>query len=258
MNELQPHSPPCVVILGMHRSGTSLLAGSLEAAGLYLGEVNNVAAHNRRGNKENESIRSLNNALLKASGAGWIRPPPGQVRWHPADEERGKALVGSYLQVARPWGFKDPRTIWTVEGWLRLLPSARMVGVFRHPSLVIRSIIARAKRRVIGEEEALATWCAYNAELIRLQGKYRFPIVHFSSAEAFDQDFVPPLTSFARSIGLAGSIDSFFDPRLVNQASPGPVPSPESRTLYERLMDVSRQAFAPECANGSEFHGETR
>lgn len=245
----------------MHRSGTSLLAGSLEAAGLCLGEVNNAAAYNRRGNKENESIRSLNNALFKASGAEWLSPPPGQVRWRPADEERGRALVRPYLEVERPWGFKDPRTIWTVEGWLRLLPNVRMVGVFRHPSLVVRSIIARAtraRRRVIGEGEALAAWCAYNAELIRLQGKYRFPIVHFSSAEAFDEGFVRPLTSFARSIGLTGSLDRFFDRRLVNQAFPGPAPSPESRTLYARLMDVSRQASAPECANGSEFGGETR
>ena len=36
-------SPPSyVIVLGMHRSGTSLVAGSLEDAGLNLGEVNNV------------------------------------------------------------------------------------------------------------------------------------------------------------------------------------------------------------------------
>ena len=242
----------------MHRSGTSLLAGSLEAAGLYLGEVNNAAAYNRRGNKENESIRALNNALFKASGADWIRPPPGQIRWRRADEERGRSLVRLYIEVARPWGFKDPRTIWTVEGWLRLLPNVRMVGVFRHPSLVVRSIIARAKRRVIGAEEALATWCAYNAELIRLQETYRFPIVHFGSVEAFGEEFVSPLTAFARSIGLAGSLDRFFDRRLVNQASPGPLPSPEARALYARLLDVSRQGPAPDGANRLEPHRDSR
>ena len=36
-------------------AGTSLLTGSLEAAGLNLGEVNNAAPHNRKGNKENEA-----------------------------------------------------------------------------------------------------------------------------------------------------------------------------------------------------------
>ena len=242
----------------MHRSGTSLLAGSLEVAGLYLGEVNNAAAYNRRGNKENESIRDLNNALFKANGAAWSRPPPGQIRWRRADEERGRSLIGPYLEVARPWGFKDPRTIWTVEGWLRLLPNVRMVGVFRHPSLVVRSIIARAKRRVIGAEEALATWCAYNAELIRLQEMHRFPIFHFGSVETFGEDFVSPLTAFVRSIGLVGFPDRFFDRRLVNQASPGPLLSPEARALYARLLEVSRQGLAPDGADHLQPHENPR
>jgi len=36
-------SSQAVLILGMHRSGTSCLAGSLQEAGLYLGEVNTAA-----------------------------------------------------------------------------------------------------------------------------------------------------------------------------------------------------------------------
>lgn len=249
MKDARPHGAPCVIILGMHRSGTSLLAGSLEAAGLNLGEVKNASLYNRMGNKENASIRSLNNALLKKSGAEWRRPPAGQIRWHPADEELGKSLVGPYLHTARPWGFKDPRTVWTVEGWLRLLPDARMVGVFRHPSLVVRSLVARSARRAIGPDEALRLWCAYNSELMRLQRKYRFPLLHFSTVGAFGEDFVAPLTSFARSVGLAGPLDRFFDRQLVNQTSPGPAPSTEARTLFARLMDVSRQGWTPEGAD---------
>jgi hypothetical protein len=38
-----------IIILGMHRSGTSLVAGCLEAAGLYLGPVNNYAPFNKKG-----------------------------------------------------------------------------------------------------------------------------------------------------------------------------------------------------------------
>jgi len=34
-------SPP-ILILGMHRSGTSCLAGCLEEAGLYLGDVTKI------------------------------------------------------------------------------------------------------------------------------------------------------------------------------------------------------------------------
>ena len=241
MREALLRAPPCVIVLGMHRSGTSLLTGSLEAAGMYLGEVNNAAPYNRKGNKENESIRDLNDALLTKGGAAWNLPPDGQVRWNRADVERGRALVRPYLDGARPWGFKDPRTMWTVEGWLQLLPDARIVGVFRHPSLVVRSLTARSGTLAIEPDDALRLWCAYNAELIRLQRKHGFPVLHFSAVETFRDDIVAPLTSFARGIGLTGPIDHFFDRRLVHQAAPVPAPTIESRELFDRLINVSRQ-----------------
>ena len=217
----------------MHRSGTSLLTGSLEAAGLYLGKVNHSAPFNRKGNKENESIRSFHNELLAKNGASWDRPPKGQVRWERSDEERARSLVEPYVRADRPWGFKDPRTLWMVEGWLRLLPSARIVGVFRHPSLVARSLAARTGDLTIGTRDGLRLWCAYNAELLRLHRKYRFPLVHFNSGGAFEKDFIAPLTAFARSIGLSGRLDRFFDGGLVHQTerwpggdAPGPIPLP--------------------------------
>ena len=170
--------PPCVIVLGMHRSGTSLLAGSLEAAGLYLGDVNHAAPFNRKGNKENEPIRGFHNELLAKNGASWDRPPRRQIQWKQPDEKRARSLVEPYFRAALPWGFKDPRTIWLVEGWLRLLPAARIVGVFRHPSLVVRSLAARTGDLAIGTRQALKLWCAYNSELLRLHRKYRFPLVH--------------------------------------------------------------------------------
>ncbi|MDD9984602.1 MAG: sulfotransferase [Gammaproteobacteria bacterium] len=243
MREARPQAPPCVIVLGMHRSGTSLLTGSLEAAGLNLGNVNNAAKFNEKGNKENESIRDLNDALLAKADAAWNLPPEGQVRWDRADEGRGRVLIGSYLDAARPWGFKDPRTIWTVEGWLRLLPDACMVGVFRHPSLVVRSLTARSGTLAIEADEALRLWCAYNAELIRLERKYGFPVLHFGAVETFRDDVVAPLTAFARAIGLTGALDRFFDRRLVHQAAPEPAPTIESRHLFGQLIEMSRQAL---------------
>ena len=224
-----------------------MLIGSLEAAGLNLGEVNNAAAHNKKGNKENESIRALNNALLNRSGAAWDSPPTGQIKWSAVEEEQGKSLVRPYLHAGRPWGFKDPRTIWTVEGWLRSLPDARILGVFRHPSLVVRSLTARARfaRRAIGPDKALRLWCEYNSELIRLQQVHEFPLIHFSSAATFRAGFVTPLTCFARTIGLTGSLDGFFASRLVHQTAPGPVPCAAARKMYSRLTEIARQARPP-------------
>ena len=48
--EARPDRVVCV--LGMHRSGTSCLAGSLEQQGLFLGETNTRGPFNLRGNRE--------------------------------------------------------------------------------------------------------------------------------------------------------------------------------------------------------------
>ena len=224
----------------MHRSGTSLLTGSLEAAGLHLGEVNNAARYNPKGNKENESIRRFHNGLMSRYGTAWDRPPKHQIQWTPADEKRARVLVEPYFHAARPWGFKDPRTVWTIEGWLRIVRGARMIAVFRHPSLVVRSLGAR--RRSIGPDDALRLWCAYNCEIVRLQGKYGFPVLHFGSGRALRAEFINPLTSFARSMGLPGPPDRFFDGALVHQTEPEPIATTEARHLFERMIALSRAA----------------
>lgn len=43
-----------VRILGMHRSGTSSLAGSLESAGLNLEDVVNASPHDKKGKQSSE------------------------------------------------------------------------------------------------------------------------------------------------------------------------------------------------------------
>ena len=241
MIETVSSPPSSVIVLGMHRSGTSLVTGSLEDAGLNLGEVNHAAPFNRMGNKENEAIRGLNDSLLAQSGASWNAPPNHQVQWSRDDEVRARSLIEPYLCTACPWGFKDPRTIWTVEGWLRLLPDACLIGVFRHPSLVVRSLAARTGDLAIETGEALRLWCAYNSELIRLHQKHRFPLLHYSSEETLYEEFITPLTVFARSIGLTGPLDHFFKSELLNHVEPGPIATAEARNIFDQLLLLSQE-----------------
>ena len=241
MTDLGCVQPPCVIILGMHRSGTSLLAGCLEAAGLNLGEVNNSAPFNRKGNKENESIRELNDALLARNGFAWNVPPNSPVAWEQADMELARQLIRPHLDAGLPWGFKDPRTVWTIEGWLRVLPEARIVGVFRHPSLVVASLAGRPGSLNVKKDKALELWCAYNLELIHLQEKYRFPIVHFGPKSEFHEDFIVPLVSFAQSLGLSGCLYGFFDQTLVHQTTLEPIQNVQASRMYSRLMEIFRE-----------------
>src|SRR6202035_3342517 len=73
---------PCgVVVLGMHRSGTSAFAGTLSRAGFFAGKNADLlpaASDNRNGFFERFDVNGLNNELLAELGGAWDSPPQRQ------------------------------------------------------------------------------------------------------------------------------------------------------------------------------------
>ncbi len=173
----------CVVILGMHRSGTSCLTGSLQQYGLYLGEVFEQNPFNRKGNRENQSIILLNNALLMANGGSW-KQPPLKLGWQKEHcVERDKIISSISSKSEKIWGFKDPRTLLTFPFWRGGLSRIKPIGIFRHPLLVAKSL---HKRNDISIREGLKLWYEYNTKLLFYWEEYSFPIISFDvSREEF-------------------------------------------------------------------------
>ncbi len=64
-----------ICILGMHRSGTSCVTGSLQQAGLFLGACHTWSPHNRKGNRENQDFVDLNDDVLATNDGAWDKPP---------------------------------------------------------------------------------------------------------------------------------------------------------------------------------------
>jgi hypothetical protein len=237
-----------VIVLGMHRSGTSMLTGSLEAAGVLLGEVNNAAPHNRKGNKEHEGVRGLNDRIMARYGADWKSPPHDQLplAWTQEELAEGLAQTSSLSGSGRVWGFKDPRTIWTLEGWLALYPAARLIGVFRHPVAVMNSLLARPGALQIPEGDALALWERTNRRLLSLRQRLGFPLLHFSETD-IEGRFMGPLGAFTRSLGLEAGPAGFFDAELVHQTG-GDALAPGG--LTELFSELRYQAGASACSSG--------
>src|SRR5262245_57017553 len=128
-----------VSVVGMHRSGTSCLAGALQEAGLHAGEVSRGDPYNARGNREHLEIRGLNDDVLAASGGDWSRPPD-RVLWQEEDERRRDRLVARFASAAQHWMFKDPRTLLVLPFWKAAPGVVLFVGIFRHPVNVARSL----------------------------------------------------------------------------------------------------------------------
>ena len=222
-----------VCIVGMHRSGTSCLAGSLEESGLYLGEVFRVGRHNLKGNRENARIMALQEAVLVHSGGSWDQPPERET-W--SDEHRAErdSIIRSYGDVS-VYGFKDPRTMLLVDFWREALPNLRLVGTLRHPQCVAQSLQKRGGGSI---DDWLDLWAHYNRRLLALHEAAPFPVVRFDLGESAYRRSL--LTAMA-ALGLRAPAEmGFFDPLLRHQERSPPVALPDRITqLYDALCRIA-------------------
>ncbi len=132
--------PAPLIVLSSHRSGSSSVMGLLVGMGLQVGEVLPPQSDNPKGFYESVLIVNENRRILASMDRDWTCPPRALDQ---SAIDRGR-LEGALDEVVsdrtRPWGFKDPRTIFTLEAWLSVLDSVRLLGVYRPAGSVARSL----------------------------------------------------------------------------------------------------------------------
>lgn len=156
-------------ILGMGRSGTSMLGGILYQAGYYMGEnVYHGRITNPKGFYECMTVNKINESILKenfelerhcrihdeelkdyvpdhAKDHGWLSifPAESRLRCHSrVIQDKIREMVSR-----QPFCFKDPRFSYTLPIWKRYLSGdAVFICVFRDPAKTVNSIIAECGR----------------------------------------------------------------------------------------------------------------
>lgn len=227
--------PRAIAILGMHRSGTSALAGSLRQAGVYLGQVlDNGFALNPKGLQEPAALLYMHENLLQANGGNW-NEPPALIEWKPLHRAVRDLFIES--RQGRPlWGFKDPRTLLVLDGWREVLPDLEFTGIFRHPAEVASSI---HNRNGFPMEKCLAIWTRYNRHLLALHEMRPFPLVEFvADPAAMERAIVGVLAGLRLAPPTA---PDFIDTALRRfEASTATVPLPEeTAAVYRRLQECA-------------------
>ena len=150
-----------VVVLGMHRSGTSAVTGMIDALGLPACRPEDrmpARRWNARGNYESRSLSLFDERLLNDLGGAWWAPPDLHEGW--ADDS---SLVDLRTEAARlfadahpfeNWVWKDPRACVLMQFWdLVLGGDMPRIVVLRNP---LESAASLASRNHMTRELALA------------------------------------------------------------------------------------------------------
>tara|TARA_B100001057_G_scaffold457543_1_gene505937 strand:- start:1937 stop:2686 length:750 start_codon:yes stop_codon:yes gene_type:complete len=216
-----------VAVLGMHRSGTSSLAGILKHSGINFYESNEFNRFNKRGNQEASVIVEANDNILSSAGFTWLTAEDSN-NFSISDDDINK--YSNYLKEAdrahrgKCIGFKDPRFTILCEYVIAQLQgqfNISYVGTYRHPNQVAMSITRRQK--VLKYEEGYKSWFNYNSKLLEILKKNKSPLIYFSNMYNIYKLEVSLLINHVESeINQKLSINSglkFFHTSLQNETS---------------------------------------
>jgi hypothetical protein len=138
-----------VMVVGMHRSGTSAVTRVINLLGVPLGREDDIytAEDNPSGHWESNTLCDLNDMILHVFGAFDIGMPPMPRAWlrsRRAEYLRGvmRATFDDIYRGER-WLWKDPRICLTLPLWRQVLDDFCVVFVVREAGPVTRSLHRR-------------------------------------------------------------------------------------------------------------------
>jgi hypothetical protein len=156
-----------VCVLGMHRSGTSLIARMVNLLGVDFGPQERMLPpqpDNPKGFWEYIPFVMLNERILDRYGGRWQAPPDLPPRWWRGVRSLDLRLRARYyarqdFRHSRLWGWKDPRACLTLPFWRHLYPQMNVVVCFRNP---IDAAASLERREGIPLEQGLRLWELYS------------------------------------------------------------------------------------------------
>jgi hypothetical protein len=160
-----------VCVTGMHRSGTSFIAGALRFLGVSLGDPARLlepGPDNPLGYFEIAAVMELDDEVLAALGGAWDTPPVLDPGWE-ADPalDRFRARATEILDATFGAGadrppvvaFKDPRLSLLLPFWRTVTPVATSIVVVRDPVEVVASLAAR--KYAVDAGQGASLWLRY-------------------------------------------------------------------------------------------------
>lgn len=209
-----------IIVLGMHRSGTSMVSGLLQHLGVAMGrQLMEPNPANPKGFFEDRAFLLANQEILRTAGGRWFDPPSFEAI-AAAGQDPGVVRRLDTLLAQRTgqtmWGFKDPRTCLTLPLYMeRLSHEVRLVCTHRNALAIAKSI---ARRDFFSLEMGLQLAATYQVHRLHWLAHFcQVPRLHLS----FEQLISDPtqVDALAAFLGLEPTPEArgFVDPSLSHQ-----------------------------------------
>ena len=221
-----------IFVLGMHRSGTSLIARLINLMGAYFGGEGAglpTNEENPKGFWERRDVVDLNERLILERGATWYDVLPFVEHWrNPAagpvasDVSAAIGTLIAELDAHRPWFIKDPRLCLTLGNWRAHCEVPVAVVCARNIGAIATSLSRRSGLTDMSYEEAAALCRAYLAIMLRQLGDMPRVIVEYERFVEKPEEETRRLHAALCDLGVGGAlrmptaieIESFVEPSL--------------------------------------------
>ena len=262
---------PIYVVLGTHRSGSSLCAHLMQALGFDMSDEARADAHNEKGYWEHPDIMLQQDLLLNVFGRNFYHashalPLPHEWWKQPVVEpikESLKRYLTSRMALPKRLAFKDPRTVHLLPLWFEIFKELSLTPKFimclRNPAQVARSLRARDGFNLDLSE---FRWIVYAMDF------FRYTVGHTRCVIEYDDwfvagmpnlkkltDFLDLPTSDATAIDLAGLAAGIVDPALRHGAATLEARNSYIRDFYNltKRFETDPQAAASIAATVEQF-----
>jgi len=214
-----------VIVLGMHRSGTSAVARLVQELGVDVGtNLLPATEGNVHGHFEEAAFIRFHDALIarffprRAPFCEWLPLAAAGIVYTQEDRAEARSIWQAH-RASGGTGWKDPRTSLFLDLWLEILPDARVIVCLRHPYQVHRSLLRRGEPFLhVDYGAAILGWTIYNQRILQAVSaldKNRFIVLDVESAFRESRQLTEGL---ARFLGLPASPRAFaaISPEVFN------------------------------------------
>jgi len=190
-----------VIVVGMHRSGSSATMGMLRILGVDIGDDlgSSGDSNNPKGYLENQEFYQFERKILRQTGARWDYAVPEEqiLRTFKFYEKEFKILLRKFNR-SEYWGYKAIRGGLFPE-YLSKIPNLYLIICWRSPEAVVKSL---KRRNGFTTEKSLWLYSTYYFRIFRYLSNHQEIPVHIVNYDSLVDNPKKELKKIAKFLDI--------------------------------------------------------